>query len=73
MPPPRVHRHRYHGVLARIYHTRPLVCPAGGPPALELGFGEPSADGMDQTPAVDPAEPEPIPRYEMDQSPQSDT
>ena len=46
-----------------------------GPPALKLGFGEPSADGMDQTPAVDPAEPEPIPPYEMDQtrSWQSDT
>jgi hypothetical protein len=26
------------------------------------------ADGMDQTPAIDPSTPEPIPPYEMDQT-----
>lgn len=47
---------------------------ARGPPELELGFLEDSADGMDQTPAVDPSEPEPIPdhvsrgTHEMDQT-----
>ena len=44
------------------------VHPARGPPELEFGFQENPADGMDQTPAVDPAEPEPIPPYEMDQT-----
>ena len=28
VPPPRIHRHRYHGVLARIYQVIPLLCPA---------------------------------------------
>ena len=46
----------------------PAVHPARGPPELEFGFAEPAAAGMDQTPAVDPAEPEPIPPYEMDQT-----
>ncbi len=30
IPPPRVHRHRYHGVLARIYEVFPLRCPECG-------------------------------------------
>lgn len=46
----------------------PRVHPARGSPALELGFAEDSGDGMDQTPAIDPTAPEPIPPYEMDQT-----
>lgn len=46
----------------------PRVHPARGPPELELGFGEVSPEERDQTPAIDPTEPEPIPRYEMDQT-----
>ena len=153
VPPPRVHRHRYHGVLApnarlrphvvafgrpelvseepaaegdvaspspapepapapasparirwavllaRIYDVLPLLCPACGaemriltfltdppvvsaillhldlphkPPPLSPARGPPQSDLLtgllDQTPAFDPAEPEPIPDFEFDQS-----
>jgi hypothetical protein len=46
----------------------PTVHPARGPPELKLGLAEGSDEGMDQTPAIDPSEPEPIPPYEMDQT-----
>jgi len=153
VPPPRVHRHRYHGVLApnaklrphvvalgrpelvseapaaegdvtlpslpsepapapasparirwavllaRIYDVLPLLCPACGgelrilafltdppvvaaillhldlphkPPPLSPARGPPQSDLLtgllDQTPAFDPAEPDPIPDFEFDQS-----
>jgi hypothetical protein len=149
IPPPRVHRHRYHGVLApnarlrpyvvalgrpeapapegdpispaiptepaperasparirwavllaRIYDALPLLCPACGadmrilafltdppvvsaillhldlphkPPPLSPARGPPQSDLLtallDQTPTFDPAEPEPVPDFEFDQS-----
>jgi Putative transposase/Transposase zinc-binding domain len=153
VPPPRVHRHRYHGVLApnaklraqvvaigrpelraeapkpdaevvspgppsepgpapasparirwavllaRIYEVLPLLCPACGsqmkilafltdppvvraillhldfphrPPPLAPARGPPQIDFLtdpsDQTPGFDPAEPEPVPEFEFDQS-----
>ena len=149
VPPPRVHRHRYHGVLApnarlrphvvalgrpeapapegdptapaiapepareraspsrirwavllsRIYDVLPLLCPACGnemrilafltdppvvsaillhldlphkPPPLSPARGPPQSDLLtgllDQTPAFDPAEPDPVPDFEFDQS-----
>ncbi|HZD03453.1 MAG TPA: transposase [Longimicrobiales bacterium] len=46
----------------------PPVRPARGPPEPKLGLAAASGDAMDQTPAVDPTEPEPIPPYEMDQT-----
>jgi hypothetical protein len=150
VPPPRVHRHRYHGVLApnarlrphvvalgrpeaptaggdstapaiaaepaperasparirwavllaRIYDVLPLLCPACGadmrilafltdppvvsaillhldlphkPPPLSPARGPPQSDLLtgllDQTPAFDPAEPDPVPDFDFDQSP----
>ncbi len=151
VPPPRVHRHRYHGVLApnarlrprvvalrrpeapapegdstspavppepaperasparirwavllaRIYDVLPLLCPACGgqmrilafltdppvvsaillhldlphkppPPPLSPARGPPQSDLLtgllDQTLTFDPAEPEPVPDFEFDQS-----
>jgi hypothetical protein len=157
IPPPRVHRHRYHGVLApnarlrphvvalgrpeaptaegdftaaapalataaepaperasparirwavllaRIYDVLPLLCPACGadmrilafltdppvvsaillhldlpnkPPPLSPARGPPQSDLLtgllDQTPAFDPTEPEPVPDFDFDQSPPDD-
>lgn len=46
----------------------PETHPARGPPELELGFAGAAGVEMDQTPAIDPTEPEPIPPYEMDQT-----
>ncbi|MCL7959777.1 MAG: hypothetical protein M8861_06265 [marine benthic group bacterium] len=46
----------------------PKVHPARGPPELAFGFADASDEYMDQTPAVDPTEPEPIPPYPMDQT-----
>ena len=149
VPPPRVHRHRYHGVLApnaslrprvvalsradaprpegdstapaiaaepthgraspsrvrwavllaRIYDVLPLLCPVCGsemsvlafltdppivsaillhldlphkPPPLSPARGPPQSDLLtgllDQTPAFDPADPEPVPDFAFDQS-----
>lgn len=151
VPPPRVHRHRYHGVLApnatlrsqvvaigrperpalepgadaashglppepgpapasparirwavllaRIYQVLPLLCPACGgemrilafltdppvvgaillhldlprrPPPLSPARAPPQIDFLtdpsDQSPGFDPAEPEPVPEFEFDQS-----
>lgn len=151
VPPPRMHRHRYHGVLApnararsavvaigrsqaespqpvhpalsqsfsalpepeparpssparirwsvllaRIYEVLPLLCPACGgqmailafltdppvvsaillyldlphrPPPLSTARGPPQGDFLlDQTPAFDPADPEPAPEFSFDQS-----
>lgn len=44
----------------------PKVHPARGSPAF--GFAAGTGDGLDQTPAVDPTEPEPVPRCERDQT-----
>jgi len=150
VPPPRMHRHRYHGVLAphaglraavvaigrapaptpsrtdsepaplasgsldesprsasparirwavllaRIYEVLPLLCPACGgsmkilafltdppvlsailvhldlpnrPPPLAPARGPPQRDLLlDQTPSFDPADPEPLPDFQFDQS-----
>jgi hypothetical protein len=150
VPPPRMHRHRYHGVLAphaglraavvaigrapaetpcladpkpaslasgsldepprtassarirwavllaRIYEVLPLLCPACGgsmrilafltdppvvsaillhldlphrPPPLAPARGPPQRDFLlDQTPSFDPADPEPAPDFQFDQS-----
>lgn len=46
----------------------PPVHAARGPPELEFGFAQGLHDGMDQTPAIDPTAPEPIPSYQMDQT-----
>jgi Putative transposase/Transposase zinc-binding domain len=154
VPPPRMHRHRYHGVLAphaglrsavvaigrspaetpclpdpnpaplasssldepprpatsarirwavllaRIYEVLPLLCPACGgsmkvlafltdppvisaillhldlphrPPFLAPARAPPQrAFLLDQTPSFDPAEPEPVPDFQFDQSPPGD-
>ncbi len=55
IPPPRLHRHRYHGVLAP---NAPLRSPARGPPAGET---------FDQSPVFDPLAPAPAPPSEFDQ------
>ena len=49
--PPRIHRHRYHGVLA---------------PNARLRYQ--GIFGFDQNDGFDPADPEPIPEFEFDQS-----
>ena len=42
----------------------PLLSPARGPPKHHLGFDrEPDLD-LDQTPAFDPTEPEPVPDFD---------
>jgi hypothetical protein len=68
-------------ILAHIGEptSPPLLHPARGPPQTELGIGhagaeteevaqEPFPDDLDQTPRFDPAEPEPIPQDDFDQS-----
>ncbi len=68
-------------ILAHIGEptSPPLIHPARGPPQTELamgpGGGEPEEaaqeffpDDLDQTPQFDPAEPEPIPEDDFDQS-----
>jgi hypothetical protein len=44
-------------------HKPPPLSPARGPPQSDLLTGL-----LDQTPAFDPAEPEPIPDFEFDQA-----
>ena len=44
-------------------HKPPPLSPACGPPQSDLLTGL-----LDQTPAFDPAEPEPIPDFDFDQS-----
>lgn len=46
----------------------PPLRPARGPPELELGFAQGPGDPVDQTPAIDPSEPEPIPPYQLDRT-----
>jgi hypothetical protein len=46
-----------------LHHKPPPLSPARGPPQSDLLTGL-----LDQTPAFDPAEPEPIPDFEFDQS-----
>ena len=36
--PPRLHKHRYCGVLARIYECLPLLCPRCGAPMRIIAF-----------------------------------
>ena len=71
-------------ILAHIGEptSPPLLHPARGPPQTELAMGligpdggnhneaaqEPFPDDLDQTPEFDPAEPEPIPEDDFDQS-----
>ena len=68
-------------ILAHIGEptSPPLLHPARGPPQTELGMGpdggetdevaqESFPDDLDQSPAFDPAEPEPIPEDDFDQS-----
>jgi hypothetical protein len=71
-------------ILAHIGEptSPPLLHPARGPPQTELtmgplgpGSGQPDEvaqesfpDDLDQTPEVDPAEPEPVPEDHFDQS-----
>jgi hypothetical protein len=51
--------------------TPPPLSPARGPPQHDLGFdadpGDPGFD-LDQTPAYDLTEPEPVPDFDLDQS-----
>ena len=57
-------------------HTPPRLSPARGPPppafALDADSGAPvqalPADDFDQTPAFDPADPEPVPELDLDQT-----
>ncbi len=49
--------------------TPPPLCPARGPPQHDLGFDADSGPDIDQTPSDDPAEPEPVPDFDFDQSP----
>ncbi len=62
VPPPRVHRHRYHGVLAPNARLRPHVVALGRPelvseaPAAERGVASPSLPS-DPAPAPAPASP----------------
>jgi hypothetical protein len=44
-------------------HKPPPLSPARGPPQSDLLTGL-----LDQTPAFDPAEPEPVPDFDFDQS-----
>ena len=58
LPPPRIHRHRYHGVFASNAPLRPLVkARAQEDKALAT-----------QSPEFDPTEPEPISQDDFDQS-----
>jgi hypothetical protein len=58
-------------------HTPPRLSPARGPPQpnfdldtdpVAAGYLVPT-DGFDQTPAFDPADPEPVPELDLDQTP----
>jgi len=66
-------------ILAHIGEpiSPPLLHPARGPPQTEFDLGDPEAkevalgsapDDLDQTPDFDPADPEPIPDHDFDQS-----
>jgi hypothetical protein len=48
--------------------TPPLLSPARGPPQHDLAFDADHSLHIDQTPAFDPTEPEPIPDFDFDQS-----
>jgi hypothetical protein len=48
--------------------TPPPLFPARGPPQHDLDFDADSGPAIDQTPAYDPTEPEPVPDYDFDQS-----
>jgi hypothetical protein len=61
VPPPRVHRHRYHGVLAPNARLRPHVAALGRP---ELVSEAPAAEGDVASPSLPsglPSEPAPAP------------
>ena len=69
--PPRIHRHRYHGVLAPNARLRSTVVTIGRPVPDDVpgDVGPPQAEfDFDQSPAFDLAAPEPIPEFEFDQS-----
>jgi hypothetical protein len=61
LPPPRIHRHRYHGGFS----------PNGG--EAEETAQEFFPDDLDQTPSCDPAEPPLIPEDDFDQSTRAGT
>jgi len=64
VPPPRVHRHRYYGVLAPNAPLRAAVtAPARGPPLWEAVTAAPAADNA---PRREPAA-QPPPEIEFDQ------
>jgi len=44
----------------------PPLSPARGPPQHDLGFDADPGFDLDQTPAHDPSEPEPIPDFDLD-------
>jgi hypothetical protein len=46
----------------------PPLSPARGPPQHDLGFDAGHSPDIDQTPAFDPTEPEPVPDFDFDQS-----
>ena len=81
VPPPRIHRHRYHGVLARIYQVLPLLCPACGGEMKIISFITlPSTvqrillhlDLPHRPPRVSPARGPPQAELHLDQSPAFD-
>jgi hypothetical protein len=48
--------------------TAPPLSPARGPPQHDLAFDADPGFDLDQTPAYDPTEPEPVPDFDFDQS-----
>jgi hypothetical protein len=48
--------------------TAPPIAPARGPPQHDFAFDADPGFDLDQTPAHDPAEPEPVPDFDFDQS-----
>jgi hypothetical protein len=46
----------------------PPLAPARGPPQHDLAFDADAGFYLDQTPAYDPTEPEPVPDFEFDGS-----
>ena len=48
--------------------TPPPLSPTRGPPQANLGFDSEYSVDLDQTPAFDPADPEPAPDLQRDQA-----
>lgn len=62
-------RSRWAQLLARIYEASPLRCPECGSHMRILAFlTDPDpTDDLNHTPAFDPADPEPVPEFDLDQ------